>query len=47
MLASVSLLVTGRSIEGVAHAVGYDSAAAFSTAFKQCFGVSPSNYLSD
>jgi AraC-like DNA-binding protein len=47
MLASVSLLVEGRSIEGVAHAVGYDSAAAFSTAFKQCFGVAPSNYLSD
>ena len=26
--------------------VGYDSAAAFSTAFKQCFGLSPSSYLS-
>jgi AraC-like DNA-binding protein len=28
-----------------AHALGYESPAAFSTAFKQCFGVSPSNYL--
>src|SRR5262249_44232764 len=46
LLASVSLLVEGKSIGEIAHAVGYDSAAAFSTAFKQCFGVSPSSYLS-
>ena len=38
MLASVSLLAEGKSIGEVARAVGYDSAAAFSTAFKQCFG---------
>ncbi len=47
MLASLSLLAQGQSMAEVAHAVGYDSPAAFSTAFKQCFGVSPSNYLSD
>jgi AraC-like DNA-binding protein len=46
LLASVSLLMEGKSIGEIAEAVGYDSAAAFSTAFKQCFGVPPSNYLS-
>lgn len=44
MLASLSLLAEGRSMAQVAHAVGYDSQAAFSTAFKQYFGVPPSNY---
>ncbi len=44
LLASLSLLAEGRSIGEVARAVGYESAAAFSTAFKQCFGVSPSSY---
>ncbi len=44
MLASLSLLAEGRSINEVARAVGYESAAAFSAAFKQCFGVPPSNY---
>jgi AraC-like DNA-binding protein len=44
LLTSLSLLAEGRSIGEVAHAVGYESAAAFSTAFKQCFGVSPSSY---
>ncbi len=34
----------GRGIGEVAQAVGYESATAFSTAFKQCFGVSPSSY---
>src|ERR1700722_14120935 len=47
MLASLSFLAEGKSMAEVAHAVGYDSPAAFSTAFKQCFGVSPSNYLSE
>ena len=47
MLASLSFLAEGQSMAEVAHNVGYDSPAAFSTAFKQCFGVSPSNYLSD
>jgi AraC-like DNA-binding protein len=46
MLASLALLTEGRSIAAVARAVGYDSAAAFSTAFKQCFGDSPSIYVS-
>ena len=46
MLASISLLAEGKSMSEVAHAVGYDSPAAFSTAFKQCFGVPPSNYES-
>jgi AraC-like DNA-binding protein len=44
LLASLSMLAEGRSIGEVAHAVGYESAAAFSTAFKQCFGASPSAY---
>ncbi|HEV2703220.1 MAG TPA: helix-turn-helix domain-containing protein [Steroidobacteraceae bacterium] len=44
LLASLSLLAQGKSIGEVAHAVGYESAAAFSAAFKQCFGVSPSAY---
>ncbi len=44
MLTSLSLLAEGKSIGEVAHAVGYESAAAFSTAFKQCFGASPSSY---
>ena len=47
MLASLSLLGEGKSIGEVARAVGYDSAAAFSTAFKQCFGVPPSSYATD
>ncbi len=46
MLASLSLLAEGKSISEVARAVGYDSAAAFSTAFKQCFGMPPSSYVS-
>ncbi len=46
LIASVSLLMEGKSIGEISQAVGYDSAAAFSTAFKQCFGVPPSNYLS-
>jgi AraC-like DNA-binding protein len=45
MLASISLLSKGQSISEVATAVGYDSAAACGTAFKQCFGVTPSGYL--
>jgi AraC-like DNA-binding protein len=44
LLTSLSLLAQGRNIGEVAHAVGYESAAAFSAAFKQCFGVSPSSY---
>lgn len=44
MLASLSLLTEGRNVAQVAHAVGYESAAAFSAAFKQCFGVSPTSY---
>ena len=47
LLRSLSLLAEGKSVGETAHAVGYDSAAAFSTAFKQCFGVSPSSYGSE
>ncbi len=46
LLASLSLLAEGKSMSEVARAVGYDSHAAFSTAFKLCFGFSPSNYVS-
>ena len=45
LLTSLSLIAEGRSIGEVAQAVSYDSAAAFSTAFKQCFGTSPSSYM--
>ncbi len=45
LLTSLSLLAEGKSIGEVADAVGYDSAAAFGTAFKQCFGVTPSGYM--
>ena len=44
LLASLTLLAEGKTVSEVAHAVGYESAAAFSTAFKQCFGVSPTDY---
>lgn len=44
MLASLALLAEGRSVNSVARAVGYESAAAFSAAFKQCFGVPPSTH---
>jgi AraC-like DNA-binding protein len=45
LLTSLTLLAEGKGIGEVAHAVGYESPAAFSTAFKQCFGVSPSSYI--
>jgi len=44
MLASLSLLAESRSIGEIAGSVGYESAAAFSTAFKQCFGSPPSEF---
>jgi AraC-like DNA-binding protein len=44
LLTSLSLLAEGKSIAEAADAVGYDSVGAFSTAFKQCFGISPSRY---
>jgi AraC-like DNA-binding protein len=47
LLTSLTLLGEGKSVGEVARAVGYESTAAFSTAFKQCFGVSPSCYGSN
>jgi AraC-like DNA-binding protein len=44
LLASLSQLAAGKSVAEVARNVGYDSAAAFSSAFKQCFGTSPSSH---
>jgi AraC-like DNA-binding protein len=44
MLASLSLLAERKRVNEVARAVGYDSVAAFTAAFRQCFGVPPSNY---
>jgi AraC-like DNA-binding protein len=38
------VLAEGKSINAVARAVGYESEAAFSAVFKQCFGVPPSTY---
>lgn len=42
---SLELLLQGQSVVDVALAVGYDSPSAFSTAFKQRIGVSPSQYV--
>jgi AraC-like DNA-binding protein len=44
LIAALSLLAAGKSIGEVARNVGYDSVAAFSSAFKQCFGVPPSSH---
>ena len=44
---SLELLLQGQSIVDVAFAVGYDSPSAFSTAFKQRIGVSPSQYVAN
>lgn len=42
---AASLLLTAPwTVEAIAHAVGYDNAFAFSTAFKRRFGASPSRY---
>lgn len=42
---SLELLLQGQSVVDVALAVGYDSPSAFSTAFKQRIGVSPTQYV--
>lgn len=47
LLMSIAMLEEGGNIGKVAGAVGYESAAAFSAAFKQCFGVAPSHYIND
>lgn len=41
-LAAEALLTTSRTIESVARAAGYESAGAFSSAFKRAFGKPPS-----
>jgi AraC-like DNA-binding protein len=45
LLMSLYLLDEGGPIATIASKVGYDSPAAFSTAFKACFGAAPSAYL--
>jgi AraC-like DNA-binding protein len=40
-LAAESLLTTSRSVESIAKAAGYESASAFSHAFKRAFGKPP------
>ncbi len=47
LLTSLTFLAEGKSIAETAHAVGYDSTAAFSTAFKQCFGFTPKAYAGE
>ena len=44
LLTSLTLLAEGKSIAEAARAVGYDSTPAFSTAFRQCFGLTPKVY---
>ena len=41
-VAADSLITTSRPIESIAHAAGYESAGAFSAAFKRVFGKPPS-----
>jgi AraC-like DNA-binding protein len=45
LLTSLTLLAQGKSVSTVARAVGYDSTASFSAAFKQCFGTAPTAYV--
>lgn len=42
---SLELLLSGQSVVDVALSVGYDSPSAFSTAFKQRIGLSPTQYV--
>ena len=42
---SLELLLQGQSVVDVSLAVGYDSPSAFSTAFKQRIGLSPTQYV--
>ncbi len=42
LVAAESLLTTARAIESIAHDAGYESAGAFSAAFKRAFGKPPS-----
>ncbi|KAE9788871.1 helix-turn-helix domain-containing protein, partial [Escherichia coli] len=44
ILESVLMLKKNKSVTAVALDVGYSSTAAFSYAFRQAFGVPPSNY---
>ena len=44
ILESVLMLKKNKSVTAVALDVGYPSTAAFSYAFRQAFGVSPSHY---
>ena len=43
-LAAEALLATARTIESIAHEAGYESAGAFSAAFKRAFGKPPSQW---
>ena len=42
LVAAESLLTTARAVESIAHDAGYESAGAFSAAFKRAFGKPPS-----
>jgi len=42
--AAAMLKTTDEDVATIAHAVGYDSAARFATAFKESYGVAPSEY---
>jgi len=44
ILVALPRLARGDSVTAIAFALGYDSAAAFTTMFKKRVGVSPSHY---
>lgn len=45
LLESLEALAMGHNVVDVALAVGYDSPSAYSSMFRRCLGVSPSEYL--
>jgi AraC-like DNA-binding protein len=43
-LGSVALSTTAKTIGAVAHAIGYESAAAFNRAFSRVYGIPPATW---
>lgn len=45
LLSSLELLSNGQAVTTVAHDVGYETTSAFTTAFRQTFGTTPSSFF--